>query len=65
MKDLPKPIDEYEVAFTTKEIIKALMQQAVNENRLPSSVLLQCTIEFIKDERGINHAVLKANTVKK
>lgn len=61
MKDLPKPeVFDFEVAFSTYEIINALSQAAVNEGRLPSGVMLTLGLEFIKDERNITHAILKA-----
>lgn len=54
---------EYEVAFSAKEILKALIQQAVNEFRLPNGELLDVTMEVIKDEREMTHIIVKANRV--
>ena len=56
-----KPEYEYELAFTIKEVISALVEEASRRYRLPYGSFY-ATIEFIKDKDEITQAiVLKAN----
>lgn len=59
MKDLLRPpVYEYEVGFSDQEVIKALVQNAVDHGRLPSGLMLVATFEIPKHGSGL---ILKAN----
>ena len=53
---------EYEVAFSVKEIIAALVQDAVNHGRLPVGAVMS-TLDTINDGGELVSIIIKANKV--
>ena len=53
---------EYEIAFSVKEIISALVQDAANHGRLPVGEVMS-TLDTIINEGELVSIIIKANKV--